>query len=318
MLGLRIKLCGSLIHAPAFWLGGIFAADEQSVLKVWHMSMVVFVAVIAAAALHAIWNALVKASPDKDLNMTAVVLGHIPVAMLTLLFVPSPDPASYPYIAIGVSLHVGYQYFLLWAYRIGDLTQVYPIARGVAPLIIAIISVTALGVILTLSQGLAIFIIVSGLFSLVLVRQNEGGLNLKAALLAMATGCFIAAYSLVDGYGARAAGTSFGFYGWLAIFNALIFATLMGFFKPGTLQRLPSEGRVAFFVGGSASFVAYAIITWAFTKAPIALVSALRETSIVFALFIGVFVLREKLSLTKLFATFATILGAVMLRFAKS
>lgn len=282
------------------------------------MSVLVFVAVLCAAALHAVWNALVKASGDKELNMTAVVLGHAPAATLVLMLATPPNPASYPYIAAGVALHVGYQFFLLWAYRAGDLTQVYPVARGSAPLIIAAVSVSALGVVLSPMQGLAILVIAAGLFSLALVRRDAGTINVRAAGFAFATGCFIAAYSLVDGLGARAAGSSFGYYGCLALINAVAFAGAMALYKPGTLGLLRKSGGGAFFIGGTASFAAYAIVTWAFTQAPIAIVSALRETSIVFALFIGVFVLREKLDLSKVASTFAVLLGAMIMRFAKS
>ena len=282
------------------------------------MSMLVFMAVLTAAVLHAVWNALVKGASDKDLNMTAVVLGHAPAAVAAIMLAPAPDPASYPYIAAGGALHVGYQFFLLWAYRAGDLTQVYPIARGSAPLIIAAVSVLFLGVVLSVTQTLAIMMVAAGLFSLVLVRQNEGRFNLKAAGLALVTGCFIAAYSLVDGLGARVAGTSFGFYGWVALINLAVFAGCMALYRPGVLSRLPSEGCKTFLVGGCASFAAYALVTWAFTQAPIALVSALRETSIVFALLIGVVFLRERLSLSKVAAVFMTLIGAIILRFAKS
>ncbi len=281
------------------------------------MSAFVFVAVLCAAALHAVWNALVKASGDKELNMTAVVLGHAPAATLVLMLATPPNPASYPYIAAGAALHVGYQFFLLWAYRAGDLTQVYPVARGSAPLIIAAVSVSALGVVLSPMQGLAVLVIAAGLFSLALVRRDAGTINVKAAGFALATGCFIAAYSLVDGLGARAAGSSFGYYGCLALINAAAFAGAMALYKPGTLGLLRKSGG-AFFIGGTASFAAYAIVTWAFTQAPIAIVSALRETSIVFALFIGVFIFREKLDLSKVASTFAVLLGAMMMRFAKS
>lgn len=282
------------------------------------MSLLVFSAVLVAAVLHAIWNGLVKGASDKALNMTAVVVGHAPAAILAVMLAPAPEPASYPYIAAGAALHVGYQFFLLWAYRAGDLTQVYPIARGSAPLVVALISVSFLGVVLTAVQGLAIAIIAVGLFSLALVRRDEGRVNVKAAGLALATGFFIAAYSLVDGLGARVAGTSFGYFGWLALINAVIFSGSMALYKPGVFARLSTEGRHTFLIGGGASFAAYALVTWAFTQAPIALVSALRETSIVFALLIGVVFLREKLSLAKVFSVFTTLVGAVLLRFAKS
>lgn len=281
------------------------------------MSTIVFIAVIAAAILHSVWNALVKGGADKHLSMTAVVLGQAPLGMLVLPFVPMPAPESWPYLITGIGLHLGYQLFLLHSYRAGDLTQVYPIARGTAPLLVAGISVFFLGVHLQSIEILAITIIGAGIMSLSLVRQKDGTRNMNAAGLAFITGCFIAAYSLVDGTGARIAGTALGFYGWLTIANAIIFAIFTMITKPGLLKSLPRKGKFVFAVGGGASYVAYALVMWAFTQAPIALVTALRETSIVFALLIGVFFLKEKLDLAKVFSTMVTLLGAALLRFAK-
>ena len=105
------------------------------------MSLSVFLAVILAALLHATWNALAKSGSDKHRSMTAVVLGHTLLALVLLPLVPLPTVASLPYLAAGVLLHVGYQFFLLASYRIGDLTQVYPIARGSAPLLVAGVSI---------------------------------------------------------------------------------------------------------------------------------------------------------------------------------
>lgn len=281
------------------------------------METIVFGAVILAAALHAIWNAVVKGTGDKFLSMTAVVLGHAPLAILALPFVPSPAPESWPYLAAGVVLHVGYQIFLLTSYRFGDLTQVYPIARGIAPMLVAGVSVVFLGVHLKPIELLAVLTIGAGIMSLALVRQEDGMRNGKAAALAFVTGCFIAGYSLVDGLGARLAGTSLGFYSWLAIFNAIIFAIFATARDPGTLRRVASHSKRIFVVGGCASFIAYALVIWAFTHAPIALVTALRETSIIFALFIGVFFLKEKLNLAKVFSTLVTLFGAALLRLSK-
>lgn len=281
------------------------------------METIVFGAVILAAALHAIWNALVKGTGDKFLSMTAVVLGHAPLAILALPFVPSPAPESWPYLAAGVVLHVGYQMFLLTSYRFGDLTQVYPIARGTAPMLVAGVSVVFLGVHLKPIELLAVLTIGAGIMSLALVRQEDGLRNGKAAMLAFVTGCFIAGYSLIDGLGARLAGTSLGFYSWLAIFNAIIFAIFATARDPGTLRRVASHSKRIFVVGGCASFIAYALVIWAFTHAPIALVTALRETSIIFALFIGVFFLKEKLDLAKVFSTLVTLFGAALLRLSK-
>lgn len=282
------------------------------------MSNIVFLAVIGAAVLHAAWNALVKGGADKTLSMGAVVVGHMPIALATMPFVPLPAAESLPYLFAGMLLHFGYQLFLLKSYQMGDLTQVYPIARGSAPLIVALVSVLLLGVQLNDAELLAILIIGAGIISLALVRQSDGMQNWRTAAVALITGGFIAAYSLNDGLGARLAGTSLGFYCWLAIGNGLLMIAFLTLKSPRTLRALPHRGLRLLLVGGGASFAAYALVTWAFTQAPIALVTALRETSIVFALVIGVFCLKERLSLLKVFSTMTTLVGAILLRFAKS
>ena len=281
------------------------------------MSTIVFVAVIAAAVLHAVWNALVKGGADKHLAMAAVVLGQVPLAMLVLPFVPMPATESWPYLIAGIGLHSGYHVFLLHSYRLGDLTQVYPIARGTAPLLVAGISVLFLGVHLQSIEIVAILTIGAGIMSLSLVRQKNGARNMRAAGLAFITGCFIAAYSLVDGTGAQLAGTALGFFSWLAIIDGIIFTIFTIITKPGLLSSMPRKAKFVFVVGGGASYVAYGLVIWAFTQAPIPIVTALRETSIVFALLIGVFFLKEKLDLAKVFSTMVTLLGAALLRFSK-
>ncbi|MEM1129762.1 MAG: DMT family transporter [Pseudomonadota bacterium] len=282
------------------------------------MSTTVFLAVIGAALLHAAWNALVKGGTDKTLSMGAVVIGHMPFAVAALPFVPLPAQASLPFLIGSIVLHFGYQLFLLKSYQMGDLTQVYPIARGSAPLLVAAFSVVVLGVHLTGAETLAIAIIGAGIISLALVRQSDGGQNWQAAAIALITGAFIASYSLVDGLGARAATTALGYYCWLAIGNGVLMIALLAFRSPQTLRALPGRGMPLLLFGGGASFAAYAIVTWAFTQAPIALVAALRETSIVFALLIGVLFLKERLSLLKVCSVMTTLLGAVLLRYARS
>ncbi|WP_111428401.1 DMT family transporter [Rhodobacteraceae bacterium DSL-40] len=281
------------------------------------MSSAVFAAVILAAFLHAAWNFLVKRGGDSGLAMIAVVTGHLPFALGALLVFQAPAPESWPFIAASAALHVGYQLFLLNSYRVGDLTQVYPIARGAAPLIVAAVSVSFLGVSLGRGELIGIAIIACGILSLGLVRQADGVRNHRAAVLALGTGCFIAAYSLVDGTGARLAGTGVGFFAWASILNGVAVLAGAALWRPGLLARLPREGLRPMLLGGGASFAAYAIVVWAFTEAPIALVTALRETSIVFALLLGVFALRERLDLGKVVSTMMTLAGAIVLRAAR-
>ncbi len=270
-----------------------------------------------AAVLHASWNALVKSGSDKHMSMTAVVLGHVPPAVAALAFVPAPDLACWPYLIGGVFMHMGYQLFLLRAYGFGDFTQVYPIARGTAPLLVAVISVAMLGVTLSSLQILGIATIGAGIASLCFAKSGNGKRNAAAAGAALVTACFIAGYSLIDGYGARIAGSPVGFYSWAAIFNAALMAGYMHVTKPGLLGRIARDGKGVFWGGGAASYLAYALVVWAFTQAPIALVTALRETSIVFALLIGVVVLKEGMSYVKVISTFSSVFGAALLKFAR-
>ena len=277
------------------------------------MPTLVMMVVLLAALLHATWNFLVKSTEDKEVSMSAVVLGHTPFAVAALLFAPNIDLSCWPYALAGALLHTGYQIFLLASYRIGDLSQVYPLARGVAPLLVAVISVLFLHVALTTTAILGIAVIATGIMSLTLVRREGGLRNTKAARLSIITGCFIASYSLVDGLGAREAGSAVGFYGLLSILNAVLFSLAMAWRRPGTLGQVFQSPKLAL-AGGGASFAAYAMVIWAFTMAPIAMVTALRETSIIFALLLGVGVLKEPLNLTKLASTFLTMLGAGLLK----
>lgn len=281
------------------------------------MPLTVMIIVLIAALLHASWNFLVKRTDDKYLSMSAVVFGHTPFAAVLLFCSPSPRLQSLPYVIAGALLHTGYQLFLLYAYRIGDLSQVYPLARGVAPLIVAGISVAFLGVRLSTIEICAILTIGAGIMCLALVRRSDGLQNGPAAILAIITGGFIASYSLVDGLGAREAGTAIGFYSRLSILNAVVFAGIMQIFRPGLVRRVVLRDWRLALCGGGASFTAYAMVIWAFTLAPIALVTALRETSIIFALLLGVLVLKERLDLMKVLATMITMIGVGILRISR-
>lgn len=202
--------------------------------------------------LHAAWNALVKSSDDNTLSMGAVTMGHVPPALLALPFVPLPSSESLPYLFGGIALHFGYQMFLIQSYKAGDLTQVYPIARGSAPLVVALVSVVVLGVQLDGAELLAIVTIGAGILSLALVRQQDGLQNKNAALLALVTGLFIASYSFVDGLGARLAGSSLGFFCWLAIGNGILMFGFLAVKTPDTLRSIPTKGLPVLLIGGGA------------------------------------------------------------------
>jgi len=279
------------------------------------MPLNIFLAIILAAFLHAVWNAMVKNEDNKYLAVTAIVLGHVPVSVLIILLTPIPSVESIPFIILSALLHIGYEWYLLSAYRFGDLTKVYPIARGTAPILITIVSLIFLGVALSNFEILGIIIISLGILSLSL-QGAKGIKNRSAVIYALVTGFFIMSYSITDGYGARVRHSPLSYMGWSFILNATIFPIILKINnKSEVITKTFKEGKKIFFIGGTLSYIVYGIVVWGFTQAPIALVTALRETSIIFALLIGIFFLKEKFTFLKAIATFIIFFGVVLLKF---
>ena len=281
------------------------------------MSLGIFFLVLSAAALHAVWNALVKSAADKSVSMTAVVMGQGISGAICVMFLPMPVIEAWPYILGSVILHIGYQESLKAAYKVGDLTQVYPIARGVSPLLVAVFTVLVLGTKLHPIELAGVVLICCGIASLSITRRGAGERNGTATVLAILTGCFIAGYSILDGVGVRINRDAIGFFAWVALLNGLTYVAFAALRTPYVFMAVRRSWWIVV-VGGGASFVAYAMVVYAFLYAPIALVTALRETSIVFALFIGVGVLKERLNLIKVFSTMLTLSGAALLRMGRS
>ena len=278
------------------------------------LNILIISAILFAAFLHAFWNFLVRGGDDKILAMAAIVFGHAPLAFLGLLIVGFPEKEALPYIIASSVLHVGYQSFLMNAYRFGGLTQIYPIARGAAPLIIAVLSIIMLIDKLSILQLIGVGIISAGILVHGISQFNENEFNLKGFLLALATAGFIAAYSMVDGTGTRITQNSISYYGGLTIGNCLLFSIYLALFHRGVLSRVITEARFTFLVGGSASYLAYVLVLWACLYLPIAVVSSIRETSVLFALLLGTLFLKEKITLQRLIVVFIIVLGIIILR----
>ncbi len=281
------------------------------------MSSTVFGAVVLAALLHALWNALLKSEGDKYAGSMAVSMGSLPLAAGCLAVFGLPAPESWPYVAASAVIHTVYYLCLLNAYRAADFTQVYPIARGAAPVLTAAFGAMLLGEVLSPLQSAAVLVIACGVMSLVFAARGTRAMSGAGLAWALATSAAIATYSLNDGAGARLAGNSAAFYGAASILNCALLALVVRFLKPGAITAGLTRAPRSLFLGGSISFVAYALVTWAFSEAPIAMVSSLREISIVFAILIGTFVLRERMNWRKIGSTFLTLLGVVLLRTAR-
>jgi len=279
------------------------------------MEQNVYLLVIFAAILHAIWNGMVKSYKNKIISVSAIVFGHVPIAAFVMLFLPLPTLESVPYIILSALIHQGYQYNLISAYKIGDLTKVYPIARGTGPIVATIISIIFLGLLITKFQILSIAlvcfgIIILGIFSESLIKNN------KVIFYSLATGLFIGLYSLVDGHGARISQSPLSFLGWSFILNAMIFPFVLKFMgHKKVFSSVLKEAKLIFWVGGTLSYIVYGIVVWAFTKAPIPLVGALRESSIVFSIFIGFFFLKERLTFLKIVSILIIFIGVALLKF---
>lgn len=278
------------------------------------MSPTVFFAVLLAAVLHASWNALVKSGGDKKSSIVAVMLGHVPPALVTLYFVPLPNLDVWPLLALSVFFHIGYPMALQAGYSKGDLSQVYPIARGTGPLIVTLISVVWLNEPVGLGGLLAILLMIIGIFSLGFSHRSISAEARTATKFAILTGCFIAGYSIVDALGSREGQSALGFFALSSILSASVFLVHALLFRRKSLSDLKGPTFKPFAIGGSASFAAYLIVCWAFTKAPIALVTALRESSMIVALLIGALFLGEGFTKSKLFATVITVTGVIAMR----
>ena len=280
------------------------------------MDNTVFLFVLFSAVLHAVWNSMASKYKNKNVSIPAIVYGHVPACIVAVIILPMPSVESYPYIILSALIHQGYQNFLLTAYQTGKFTTVYPVARGFGPLVATIISIIFFGVYLKVFTLLSIVLISAGFIFIGLFSKSVLK-NYKILYTSLTTGVFIGIYSVVDGYGARISMSAISYMSWVFIFSALFFPIVLKFRnQKNILRKTLTEGKFIFWVGGFFSYIAYVITVWAFTKAPIPMVSALRETSIIFAIFIGYFYLKEKISLYKIISIlliFAGVLGLKLL-----
>jgi drug/metabolite transporter (DMT)-like permease len=273
----------------------------------------VFFLVLFATFMHAVWNGMVKNHPDKAVAVTAIVFGHIPLAIVAIIFLPAPTIECIPYIVASAIIHQGYQWYLLSAYKIGDLTKVYPIARGFGPLVATLISILVLGLLLKSLVIFSILLICFGIMILGLLDNKSK--NFKVLQLSLFTGFFIGLYSLVDGYGARVSLSPIVYMSWSFILSAALFPIVLKIKNHKNIfQDVFNSGKQIFWVGGTLSYIIYIIVVWAFTKAPIPMVGALRESSIFFSIFIGYFFLKEKITSTKIFSIVLILTGVIGLK----
>jgi len=274
------------------------------------MSGVAIGLALFAAVLHAAWNAFLRTGSDRLWTVTVMSFSSTGVAIALALFSTLPPATAWPYIATSALLQVGYSLFLVAAYRQGELGQIYPIVRGSVPLLVTLGGFVMANEQLTRLQTLGVLLVAGGIISLSFGKNRA---QTKSILYALATGTIIAGYATVDAIGVRKAGEAGGYTAWvLLIYGALLPATFVAL--RGRLRfDLRSSETLKALAGGGVALVAYGVVVAAFALGPAGPIAAIRETSVVFAAFIGWLFLGERLTPRRAVACAVVALGAVSL-----
>lgn len=255
------------------------------------MSSSIIAIILIAALLHAIWNSIVKTAADRTTTLGLVAFGHVLPGAVMVAVLPMPSAESFLYIALSTVVHFGYFYLLGRAYHHGDLSVVYPIARGIVPALVAFWAFLLLGEVLPVPVWIGIGLIIIGIL-LSSWKALKSGVGTSALVLSLGTGLCISIYSLVDGVGVRLSGNTLSYWAWGAFMHVFL-AAFVGWRKRQTLAQVPLRIWGLGIAGGMVSMTAYGLVLYAKNFAPLGAVSALRETSVIFATLIGFFVLKE-------------------------
>jgi drug/metabolite transporter (DMT)-like permease len=278
------------------------------------MSLSVFAIVLFAAVLHAVWNAIVKSGSDKLLMTILVVSSSGAVAALILPFLARPAAASWPFLLASMVFQIIYFALVARVYRAADMSQAYPLMRGTAPLLVSVASVALLHEHLSVIAWLGICSICAGTASLAWAARAKG--HLQGVALALLNAFVIAAYTLIDGAGVRRSTAPIAYAAWLFLLTAIPLTAWAIARHGAVFRRYAARHFRLGMVGGLGSCASYGLALWAMTQAPVAIVAALRETSILFATVIAVLVLKERVSPQRIAAACVIAAGAAMLRLA--
>jgi drug/metabolite transporter (DMT)-like permease len=274
----------------------------------------VMAAVLLAALLHAAWNVIVKSSPDKQLDTVLVAAGAGIVSLATLPFLPLPAAPSLGFLVASALIHVAYFALVAAAYRSGEMSYAYPLMRGAAPLLTAI----AAGLLLDEPLGRGgwggVLLISVGILLLAGSQWRGGRFDLPQTLFALGNAAVICLYTLVDGTGTRLSGNAFSYVGWMLVLNALLLVALAATRRRGDLRTHLGRRWHLGLLGGICTWASYAIALWAMTRAPLAMVAALRETSVIFGTVLAALVLGERFGPVRYAAAILVCAGAVALK----
>ncbi len=269
--------------------------------------------VLLAAFVHACWNALVKSGREPLLAVAGVSAVAMVISAGLIPWLPVPARASWPYLAGGVVTHNGFKIFLVLAYRGGDLSRVYPLARGSAPLLVALFSGLAVGEFLGAWGYVGVAVVSLGLASLTFEGGVQGRAGRTAVVFAFFTGVFIGAYTLIDGMGVRLSGHSLAYGAWLFALDGVPMVLLAWALRRHALRDFLRQGALTSLAAGSLSLFGYFVIIWALNQRAMAPIAALRETGVIFAALIGRVVLKEPFGQRRVVAAVLVCAGVVLL-----
>ena len=278
------------------------------------LTLGVTLAVLGAGLLHAGWNALLKSAGGGDplLDTATVVAGSTACSLLALPFVPLPFPGSWVFALASCVIHFGYYLTLAQAYRTGDLSFAYPLMRGTAPLLVTLLGILFLRELPTAQVSLGILLISAGIVGIAFAQRHR---HPRAAVYwALANAAIIAVYTLVDGAGARASGNAFSYVLWLTFVEGIVFLAYIRVRRGAHATAYVAAQWRRGLLGGLCSVLAYGIVLWAMTRAPVAAVAALRETSVLFAAIIGTVLLKEGFGVTRLIGAASVVAGVAALK----
>ncbi|WP_376710328.1 DMT family transporter [Pseudochrobactrum lubricantis] len=281
------------------------------------MSGFVVLIVLFGALLHASWNVIVKSGTDKYLNAVLVCGAAGLVALVLIPFLPLPLAPSWPYMIISTIFQVCYLFMVAAAYSNGDMSLAYPLMRGTPPLLVAMAAGPLIGEVLGAGQWLAIGFISCGVLTMAFGsrRKTAAGQNTsRTVIIALVNALFIAGYTLVDGIGVRVSGNAISYTLWAFLFNAIpVVSWGIWKYRGQLVGHIRQRGHLAM-IGGAGTLGSYGLALWAMTMAPVAMVAALRETSILFGMILSLFLLREHISLKRLAGALLIVCGTVLMR----
>jgi uncharacterized membrane protein len=270
--------------------------------------------VLFAALIHAFWNAVVKSSGDRVLTLTFIHFTGATIGVLATFYTGLPDIAVWPYLLISVVIHNFYYLFLLLSYRVGDLSEVYPIARGSSPLLVVLLALVFADEVPSQGAVFGIVLVSIGIISLTFSKGRISRAGMIPIGLALMTGIMISSYTVIDGIGIRSGSSPWPYIAWLNFLEGIPITLWALIYKRKKIKPFVADNWKTCIMGGSLALVAYALALYALNEGAMAHVSALRETSVLFATLIGAFVLKEGFGWQRILAAFIITTGVFILQ----